>query len=172
MSRAAQWLLLAALAVMPLAAVGGPQIGCDSNNYRIDASVRFHGDDLVFRRGGATVARITGTDELLIDGKPVDLTPAQHFEVAAYRAGYEAMVVQAREIGTAGARFGTRTVVRVISALFTGGAGDIEEDLEADATELKLLAEGICLQVEDLNARHVALAAAVPAFGRAVPLKD
>lgn len=167
-------LILAALLAASLAGIAPVALAethdC-SAEYDYDADTDFDGGDLVFERDEVEVARITAAPELLIDGDKLALDAPQQAALDAFRATHDALIDEAREIGAAGARLGGAAAFHVLAGLLTGTADEAGAKIEAEAAVIEARAEALCVVINQLRDDHRALAAAVPEFGRAVPLQ-
>lgn len=110
-------------------------------------------------------AKITPSGELVIDGKPVALTPPQHAAVLAYRTQLVAVAQQGIVIGGQGARLGITAAGAALSAIFSGAStGQVQRRVEARAAGIKAGAEALCDALPALRAAQQRLAVEVPEF--------
>lgn len=169
-------LTIAALGVAPAVSAHGTTCSLDSDGdgveFTIDADLEFEGGDLVFERDGSEVARFTSDDELLIDGSKVTTDASAQREIAGYRGAYDDLIESAEEIGKEAASLAVSATMRAVAAIFTGDSDKVDAEIEAEAEAIEEHAEDLCDSVRDMRGHHLALSAAVPEFGAAVPLKD
>ncbi|MBN6148751.1 DUF2884 family protein [Xanthomonas sp. AmX2] len=157
---------LAALALMlALSACqrSAPQADADTTSGR-GHGLTFNGGDITLHADGAPDATITRAGDLLIDGKPVAVTPAQHALVAAYREQLEAVGLQGLEIGKQGAALGVKAAGDALAGVISGDADKVGAQIEAQAEKLKHEALKICDRVATLRLAQDTLVAQLPAF--------
>lgn len=166
---------LTALVSMPQVALAGETCdGVRTAGYEMDADVRLRDGDVVFAEDGAELARMSRDQRLQVHGVEIALDAHTRKIVGAYVAAYDDLMAEARDIGMAGARLGTRAATGAIRAIFSsaGSRDRFEQEIEAEAAALESRAEALCHTVDMLRMHHEALAAAVPEFADAVPLRD
>lgn len=110
-------------------------------------------------------AEITPQGELLIGGKRVAATPAQHALLVEHRQQLVAIAEAGMDIGTQGADLGLQATRQ---ALWGALAGRSEQDIEAaikpQADRIKAAALNLCRRLPGLLASQQKLAAAMPEF--------
>lgn len=113
----------------------------------------------------APKAEITPQGELLIDGKTVALTPAQHAEMLAYREQLVDIARHGIAIGKQGAALGMNAASAAIAGVFSGQSEQqIRQSVEAKASGIRQAAAKICDRLPAVMASQQKLAADVPAF--------
>jgi hypothetical protein len=126
-----------------------------------------HGRHHGFHIGGdksVTDASITPHGELLIDGKPVVVTPAQRELLLAYRKDIISVAEAGMAIGVKGADLAGKAVLETLSGLMHGDADKAGKRIEAEGHKLEAEAMKICRLLPHMLATQDRLAAALPAF--------
>ncbi|GHA71605.1 hypothetical protein [Cognatilysobacter bugurensis] len=113
---------------------------------------------------GAPKAEITPAGELLIDGRAVPVTEAQHRLLLDYRGHVAAVASAGAEVGIEGARLATRAVGEALRGVFNGNADQVEKQVEAQAESVRASALKLCERLPAMFETQQALAAALPAF--------
>lgn len=109
-------------------------------------------------------AEITPQGDLLVEGKPVAVTPEQRTLLLAYRDEVIKVADTGLAIGSKGADLAGKAVGEAIGAIFGGDTKAMEQRVEAEADKLKQEAKVICTQLPALLATQQQLAASLPAF--------
>ena len=110
-------------------------------------------------------AEISPRGDLLIEGKAVDVTPAQRKLLVDYREQVIGVAETGMQIGSKGADLAGTAVKEALGAIFSGGdTGDMEKRVEAQAETLKQEAKVICKQLPVMLATQQQLAATLPEF--------
>ena len=109
-------------------------------------------------------AEITPQGDLLVEGKPVEVTPEQRTMLQAYRNEVIKVADTGLAIGRKGADLAGKAVGEAIGAIFGGDTKAMEQRVEAEADMLKQEAKVICRQLPALLAAQDALAASLPEF--------
>lgn len=120
-----------------------------------------------FHIGGdkdVTAASITPQGELLINGKPVAVTPAQRELLLAYRKDIIAVAEAGMAVGVKGADLAGKAVLETLSGLMQGEAEEAGKRIEAEGRKLEAEAMKICSLLPHLLATQDKLASALPAF--------
>lgn len=118
-----------------------------------------------FHATGQPKAEITPQGDLLIEGKPVALTPTQRQQVLAYRQQLVAIGEQGIAIGKQGAKLGLDAAGAAIAGALSGQSQQqIRAKAEAQASGIRQAAAKICDRLPALMASQHKLAADVPAF--------
>ena len=109
-------------------------------------------------------AEISPRGDLLIQGKPVKIDPAQRALLVKYRGHIVALAEAGMEIGVKGADLGMQAAGEAMKGIFTGDIANIERRIEAEAREIEAEATKLCAQLPPMLATQQALAAALSAF--------
>ncbi len=113
---------------------------------------------------GTPKAEITPAGELLIDGKPMQLTDAQRAQLAKHRELLVAIASDGVAIGKEGVALAGKAVSEAFSGMLNGDSEDFEKKIEAEAARIEQSAKTLCARLPALMASEQALAKAVPAF--------
>lgn len=139
---------------------GNVDIGGDGID--IDVNGRHYG-----RKGdrdGRPHAAITPAGDLLVEGKAVDITPAQRAVLLEYRGEVVAVAEAGMTIGAKGADLAGAAIGEAIGSIFSGDTDKMEHRVEAQAETLKQEAKVLCGHLPAMLATQQKLAASLPAF--------
>jgi hypothetical protein len=143
----------------------------ESGNIDLTRGVNVHvGDhDRHFRIGGSEhdgrqKAEITPGGDLLIEGKAVDITPAQRALLLQYRQRIIAIAEAGMAVGVKGADLAGKALAETFSGLMHGDADAAGKRIEAEGEKLKADAHRICAQLPGMLQTQQQLAASLPAF--------
>ena len=109
-------------------------------------------------------AQLTPEGDLLIDGKPVPVTPAQHAMLVQYRQAIMKVAKSGMALGVQGADLGGQAIGEVFAGLMSGNPDRIEKNINAKAGKIEARARQLCLDLRPLQQLQQQLAAALPAF--------
>lgn len=112
------------------------------------------------------VAELTPDGTLLIAGKAVPATPAQHALLLEHRRQLEGLALAGMAIGAQGADIAGTALTGIGQALFGGkeGRDSYEARIKAEAAKIEAEAERLCTLLPPLYESQQALAAALPDF--------
>ncbi|GAB2653861.1 hypothetical protein [Arenimonas aestuarii] len=117
------------------------------------------------RSDGLPRAELTPEGEMLIDGKPVGLDPAQRELALAYRGNVAAIAEAGAGIGMQSAELAKESIGIAINGLLSGeGTAAVEENAKKKAKEIETVAMALCDRLPALYESQQALAEAVPEF--------
>lgn len=162
--------LLLLVPVLALAGCGGKDDGGGDLSLaeKVAREVReeMASENLDLGRGkGLPRAELTPEGEMLIDGKPVGLDPAQRELAIAYRGNVAAIAEAGVGIGMQGAELAKESVGIAINGLLSGeGTAAVEENAKEKAKEIEAVALTLCDRLPELYQSQQALAEAVPEF--------
>lgn len=110
-------------------------------------------------------AEITPQGDLLIAGKKVGATPAQHVMLQDYRQQIVGIAEAGMDIGTQGADIGIQASKAALWGKLSGKSDkDIEASLKPQTDRIKAAAMKLCKRLPDLLSSQQKLAAAMPEF--------
>lgn len=137
-----------------------------ANNLDLNGNFKINGVHLGKSDSGAAKAEISPQGDLLIDGKPVTITPAQRQQLQAYRDNVLAIADAGMAIGSKGADLASKALGGAVGAIFGGEDAEKAFDARMEAEGKKIEAEAIklCRFLPPLLANQQALAASLPAF--------
>lgn len=113
---------------------------------------------------GRPKAEITPQGDLLVDGKPVDVTPPQRALLLQYRQQIIGVAEAGMAIGVKGADLAGKALSETFSGLLHGNADAAGKRIEAEGEKLKADARQICTQLPGMLQTQQQLAASLPAF--------
>ena len=110
-------------------------------------------------------AEITPQGDLLIAGKEVAATPAQHALLLDYRQQIVGIAETGMDIGTQGADLGINAAKQAMWGALSGKSDkDIEAAIKPQTDKIEASAAKLCLRLPDLLSTQQKLAAAMPEF--------
>lgn len=109
-------------------------------------------------------AEISPEGDLLIAGQAVEVTPEQRALLLDYRGHVVDMVETGMAIGVKGADLGMQAAGEALKNVFTGGAEDFEQRIEAEAALIEAEALKLCDALPALLDTQERLAASLPEF--------
>jgi hypothetical protein len=110
-------------------------------------------------------AVITPQGNLVIAGKPVDATPAQHAMLVDYRQQIIGIAEAGMDIGASGADLGVSAAKQAIFGALTGKSDkEIEASIKPQTDKIQAAAMKLCKRLPDMLVSQQKLAAAMPAF--------
>lgn len=113
---------------------------------------------------GMPKAEITPAGDLLVDGKPVQLTDAQRAQLAKHRELLVAIASDGVAIGKEGVALAGKAVSEAFNGVLDGDGEAFEKKIEAEAARIEQSAKTLCGRLPALMASEQALAKAIPAF--------
>ena len=134
--------------------IGGDGIGISVNGHR------YGGDDDDTRPH----AQISPAGDLLVDGKAVDVTPAQRAMLLEYRGQILGIAEAGMAIGAKGADLAGDAIGEAIGSIFSGDTEKMEQRVEARAEQLKQEAMVLCGRLPAMLATQRKLSDSLPAF--------
>lgn len=148
-------------------AIGKAREELATSNISISDGVNININGYSVRRAKSSPnAEISPAGDLLIDGKPVVVTPAQRAELLQYRAHVIAIAEAGMAVGVKGADIAGEALSGVAGAIFSGEEGTqaFEQRMEAKGALIEAEALKICAQLPPLLASQQRLADSLPAF--------
>lgn len=124
-----------------------------------------HGDEHDHSRDTLPKAAITPQGDLLIAGKKVNATPAQHALLMGYRQQLVGIAEAGMDIGERGADLGMDAAKQAVLGALTGKTDkEIEASIKPQTDKIEAAALALCKRMPTLMAAQQQLAAALPAF--------
>ncbi|GAA5009342.1 DUF2884 family protein [Pseudoluteimonas lycopersici] len=114
--------------------------------------------------GKAPRAEITPQGDLLIEGKPVDITPVQRTLLLQYRGEIIDVASSGMEIGKQGVDIAGKAVGTAIASIFNGKSDEAEREMKAQGERIEAAAMKLCDQLQPMVKTQQELAASLPAF--------
>ena len=109
-------------------------------------------------------AEITPQGDLLIEGKAVDITPAQRALLLQYRGEIIGVASAGMEIGKQGVDIAGKAVGTAIASIFNGKSDQAEQEMKAQGERIEAAAMKLCDQLQPMLKTQQELAASLPAF--------
>lgn len=109
-------------------------------------------------------AAITPTGDLLLEGKPANVTPAQRALLLQYRQQIISVAEAGMAVGTKGADLAGEALAQTFSGLIHGNAEEAGKRIEAQGEKLKAEAHQICTLLPGLMQTQQQLASSLPDF--------
>lgn len=161
--------------LVPLALAALLLIGCDgqgdhftlvsAGNTSIEnGAIRVAHERVTLRAGGAPRATIHANGDFAVDGKPVNLTPAQRALLVQYYADASAVREHGLATGKAGAAVAGEALKGAVSSVAGGGGKSVEDRVQAQADKVKQSAMKICDDMAGIRSVQGQLADQLPAF--------
>ncbi|MBZ4186845.1 MAG: DUF2884 family protein [Lysobacterales bacterium] len=131
-----------------------------------DMKINVNGHNVSRHTSGLPKGEISPQGDLLIDGKPVAITPAQRQQLLAYRGQIINIAEAGMAIGSQGADIAGTALQGVAGAIFGGEKGqkDFEARMEAEGKKIEAQAMKLCAYLPPMLASQQALAGSLPAF--------
>ena len=126
--------------------------------------INFNGHEIGTPSGNLPHAEITPQGDLLVAGKPVDLTPAQRTLLLDYRHEIIGVAGAGMEIGKQGVDIAGKAVGTAIASIFNGKSDQAEQDMKAQGDRIEAAAMKLCGQLQPMLKTQQELAASLPAF--------
>ena len=109
-------------------------------------------------------AEISPQGDLLVEGKPVDITPAQRKLLLEYRGEIIGVASAGMEIGKQGVDIAGKAVGTAIASIFNGKSDQAEQEMKAQGDKIEAAAMKLCDQLQPMLETQQDLAASLPAF--------
>lgn len=126
--------------------------------------ININGHEVNSSDSGAPKAEITPQGDLLVEGKAVDVTPAQRAMLLQYRREIIDVAGSGMEIGKQGVDIAGKAVGTAITSIFNGKSDRAENDLKAQGDRIQAAAMKLCDQLQPMLRTQQDLAASLPAF--------
>lgn len=129
-----------------------------------DGAIRVEGSQIVLHPEHGASATIGSSGDFTVDGKPVDITPAQRALLLQYYAGAAAVREHGVATGKAGAAIAGAALKGVASSVAGGDGKSTEDRVNAQAAKVKQAALKICDDLEQIRNAQDQLATQLDAF--------
>jgi hypothetical protein len=168
-----------ALGRMAANAIGEARVKLAKENINLNGEVFFSGghNNVIARVGHKDPAdtrpdaELTPAGDLLIDGKAVPVTAAQHAMLVDYRQALMTVAERGMELGVQGADLGGQAIGEVFKGLMSGHPDQIDKNINAKAGKIEAQAMQLCKDLRPVQAMQQQLAAALPQFAPYATLK-
>jgi len=168
-----------ALGRMAASAIGEARVKLAKENINLNGEFVFHNGhrNTIARVGHKDPAdtrpdaELTPMGELLIDGKPVQVTPSQHAMLVQYRQALMSVAETGMQLGVQGADLGGQAIGEVFAGLMSGHPDQIDKNINAKASKIEAQAMQLCMQLRPVQQMQQQLATAIPQFAPYATLK-
>lgn len=128
--------------------------------------IRVGGKPINGHGGSLPKAEITPAGDLLIEGKPVAISPAQRQQLLAYRERVFAVADAGMNVGARGVDIAGSAVLGIPGLIFGGDDARkaYEARMKAEGEKIEAAARGLCELLPPMRASQQQLAASLPAF--------
>lgn len=161
-------LLPALLATALLAGCGGSDdhltLINGGNTSIEDGAIRVEGSQIVLHPEHGASATIGSSGDFAVDGKPVQITPAQRVLLLQYYAGADAVREHGVETGKAGAAIAGEAIKGAVSNMAGGDGKSTEDKVSAQTGKVKQAALKICDDLEQIRNAQDQLVTQLDAF--------
>ena len=113
---------------------------------------------------GKAKAEITPLGDLLIDSKPMTITPEQRQLLMTHREILTKVAISGMEIGTQGVDLAGKAAGDAIKSIFVGDTKQLEQKVDAGTKKIEASVNALCTQLPLLLASQEKLAVAIPEF--------
>lgn len=137
-----------------------------ASNLSLNGSLKINGAQVWNTDSSLPKGEISPQGDLLIDGKPVTITPAQRQQLLAYRGDVIRVAEAGMAIGSQGAELASKALGGAVGAIFGGEGAEksLETRMEAEGKKIEAEAMKLCNILPPLLSSQQALAASLPAF--------
>ena len=115
-------------------------------------------------RSGDGKAEITPEGDLLLEGKPADISPAQRALLLQYRKQIIDVAEAGMAVGVKGADLAGEALSQTFSGLVHGNTDEASKRIEAQGRKLEVEARRICTMLPGMRDTQQQLAASLPDF--------
>lgn len=129
-----------------------------------DGAIRVEGSQIVLHPEHGASATIGSSGDFAVDGKPVDITPAQRALLLQYYAGAAAVHEHGVATGKAGAAIAGEAIKGAVSSVAGGDGKSTEDRMNAQADKVKQAALKICDDLEQIRDAQDQLVTQLDAF--------
>lgn len=137
----------------------------NGNNTSIeDGAIRIEGSQIVLHPEHGASATIGSSGDFAVDGKPVQITPAQRALLLQYYAGAEAVREHGVETGKAGAAIAGEAIKGAVSNMAGGDGKSTEGKVNTQTDKVKQAAQKICDDLDQIRGAQDQLVTQLDAF--------
>lgn len=133
-------------------------------NQGIGHRITFDSSGMVVHALGKPNAHVGSDGSLTIDGKAIDVTPAQRELLRHYVAESRTMMQSGEAVGKAGVSVAEHAVGNAISQIFDKNAAASQKALDAQTDAIEKSASLLCTNLQQLVATQKQIAVEIPAF--------
>jgi hypothetical protein len=129
-----------------------------------NGAIRVEGSQIVLHPEHGAPATIGSSGDFAVDGKPVEITPAQRALLLQYYAGAAAVREHGVATGKAGAAIAGAAIKGAVSSVAGGDGKSTEDRVNAQTDKVKQAALKICDDLEQIRDAQDQLATQLEAF--------
>jgi hypothetical protein len=129
-----------------------------------NGAITVEDDTVTLHPDHAPNATIDSAGDFSVDGKPVDITPAQRALLVQYYAGAMAVREHGEETGKAGTAIAGDALKNAVSGLAGGDTKSAADKVQAQADKVKQAALKICDDLAQIRVAQNQLVGQLPAF--------
>jgi hypothetical protein len=133
-------------------------------NEGIGHHITFDSSGMVVHAIGKPDAHIGSNGSLAIDGRPIDVTPAQRALLQRYYVEARGMMQSGEEVGKQGAAMAMHGIDAAIDSIFHHGSSSAEKRLDTQSNRIDAAASQLCSDVAAIGVTQSAIATQIPAF--------
>lgn len=133
-------------------------------NEGIGHRITFDSNGMVVHATGKPDAHVDKDGSLAIDGRSIDVTPAQRAALQRYYGEARSMMQSGEAVGKQGAAMAERGIDNAIASLLHGDSSKAQKKLEAQSNQIDSAVGKLCTDLKALDDTQQILAAEIPAF--------
>ncbi|MES2403642.1 MAG: DUF2884 family protein [Pseudomonadota bacterium] len=133
-------------------------------NEGIGHRITFDSNGMVVHATGKPDAHVGKDGSLAIDGRGVDVTPAQRAMLQRYYGEARSMMQSGEAVGKQGAEMAEKGIGDAIASLLHGDSSKADKQLDAQSNQMDSAVGKLCADIGELGATQTAIAMQIPAF--------
>ena len=133
-------------------------------NEGIGHRITFDSTGMVVHATGEPDAHIGKDGSLAIDGRAIDVTPAQRALLQRYYSEARSMMDSGEAVGKQGAAMAEKGIGEAITSLLHGDSTGADKKFEAQSDQMDNAVGKLCADLGELGATQTAVAMQIPAF--------
>lgn len=133
-------------------------------NEGIGHHISFDSSGIVIHATGKPDAHVGKDGSLAIDGRAIDVTPAQRAMLQRYYGEARSMMQSGEAVGKQGAAMAERGIDNALASIFHGDASGADKKFEAQSNQMDSAVDKLCADIGELGATQTAIAMQIPAF--------
>jgi hypothetical protein len=138
-------------------------------NEGIGHHISFDSSGMVIHATGKPDAHVGKDGSLAINGRAVDVTPAQRAMLQRYYGEARSMMQSGEAVGRQGAAMAEKGIGSAIASIFHGDSSKADKQLEAQSNQIDSAVGKLCTDLKALDDTQQTLAAEIPALAPYAP---
>ncbi|HJR11243.1 MAG TPA: DUF2884 family protein [Rhodanobacteraceae bacterium] len=138
-------------------------------NEGVGHRITFDSSGMAVHATGEPDAHVGKDGGLAIDGRAVDVTPAQRAMLHRYYGEARSMMQSGEVVGKQGAAMAERGIDNAIASLLHGDSSKAQKNLEAQSNQIDSAVGKLCTDLKALDDTQQTLATEIPAFAPYAP---